>query len=156
MKPYFAREFKVVSLREQPFATALCETPDHVHAYWRDNIATGPHFNADVESFHVILLNRRNKAMGYSLASTGTLDTILVHSREVFRAAIVAAAASIVLIHNHPSGDPTPSSADLAATGDIVRAGQILKIDVLDHVIMGHKNAPKPYFSIRQSGLTAF
>src|SRR4051794_40206972 len=122
MKNYFAREFKIVRLREQPFATALCETPDHVHAYWRENIATSPAFNLDVESFHVILLNRRNKVIGYTLAGQGMLDTVCIHPREVFRAAIVAAACSVILIHNHPSGDPTPSSADLAATGDIVRA----------------------------------
>src|SRR3954466_8871010 len=112
MKPFLAREFKVVSLREQPFATSLCETPDHVHAYWRDNIATNPAFNPDVESFHVILVNRRNKAIGYTLAGQGTLDSVCIPPREVFRAAIVAAAASIIIIHNHPSGDPTPSSAD--------------------------------------------
>lgn len=75
MKPFLAREYKIVSLREQPFATSLCETPDHVHSYWRANIATNPTFNPDVESFHVILVNRRNKVIGYTLAVTGRFKT---------------------------------------------------------------------------------
>ncbi len=71
------------------------------------------------------------------LVSTGTLDTLLVHAREVFRAAIVAAASAVVLMHNHPSGEPEPSEADIRVTRDLIRAGQLLKIEVLDHVIVG-------------------
>ena len=69
--------------------------------------------------------------------SIGTLDTILVHPREVFCVAIVAAAAAIVVMHNHPSGEADPSDADIKVTRDLVRAGQLLKIDLLDHVIVG-------------------
>jgi DNA repair protein RadC len=65
------------------------------------------------------------------------MDTLLVHSREVFRAAIIASASAVVLAHNHPSGDPSPSEADLKVTRDLIRAGQLLKIEVLDHVIIG-------------------
>ena len=75
---------------------------------------------------------------GHQLVSTGTLDTILVHPREVFRGAVIGGASAIVLMHNHPSGDPTPSEADIKATRDMIRAGQLLKIEVLDHVIVGH------------------
>ena len=72
------------------------------------------------------------------LVAHGTLDTILVHPREVFRAAITANAAVIVLAHNHPSGEATPSEADIKVTRDLIRAGQLLKIEVLDHVIVGN------------------
>lgn len=65
------------------------------------------------------------------------MDTILVHPREVFRAAIIASASAIVLAHNHPSGEATPSEADIKVTRDLIRAGQLLKIEVLDHVIIG-------------------
>jgi DNA repair protein RadC len=82
------------------------------------------------------------------LVSIGTLDTILVHPREAFRVAVIAAAAAIVLAHNHPSGDPTPSEGDIKATRDLIRAGQLLKIDVLDHVIMGHDR----HCSLRELG----
>jgi DNA repair protein RadC len=77
---------------------------------------------------------------GQQLVTIGTLDTLLVHPREVFRGAVIAAASAIVLMHNHPSSDPTPSEADIKVTRDLIRAGQLRKIDVVDHVIMGNPN----------------
>jgi DNA repair protein RadC len=86
--------------------------------------------------------------------SQGTLDRLLVHPREVFKAAIAANAAAVVLVHNHPSGDPTPSEADVKVTRDLIRAGQLLKIEVLDHVILGRATAerPKDFVSLRELG----
>jgi DNA repair protein RadC len=86
----------------------------------------------------VLLLNTRRRVKGHQLVTIGTLDTILMHPREVFRVAIIAAAAAIVIMHNHPSGDPTPSEADIKVTRDLIRAGQLMKIEVLDHVIVGN------------------
>ena len=91
----------------------------------------------NVESFQVLLLNVRKKLIRTEKISQGLLDTILVHPREVFRAAIAANAAGLVLVHNHPSGDPTPSEADIKVTRDLIRAGQLLKIEVLDHIVIG-------------------
>jgi DNA repair protein RadC len=87
--------------------------------------------------------------------SDGTLDTILVHPREVFRRAIAANAHAIVLAHNHPSGDPTPSAADIKVTKDLIRAGQILKIEVIDHIIIGRATTEraKEYSSMRELGI---
>ena len=79
---------------------------------------------------------------------TRTLDTILVHPREVFRVAIALSAAAVVLMHNHPSGEPTPSEADIKVTRDLIRAGQLLKIEVCDHVIVGHNR----HQSLREMG----
>ena len=108
----------------------------------------------EVETFQVLLLNTRRRLIRVEEISQGTLDTILVHPREVFRNAIAANAAAIVLVHNHPSGDPTPSEADIKVTRDLIRAGQLLKIDVLDHVIIGHATPEraKDYVSLRESG----
>jgi DNA repair protein RadC len=108
----------------------------------------------NVESFQVLLLNTRKRLIRVDDISQGTLDTILVHPREVFRAAIVANAAGIVLLHNHPSGDPTPSEADIKVTRDLIRAGQLLKIEVVDHVIIGRATAErvKDYSSLRELG----
>jgi len=133
------QEWKVISLRECPVPDALrlCETPDHAAAYWQAHIIVAPHFRSECECFVVLLLNTRRRIVGHTLVSIGTLDTILVHAREVFRVAIVAAASAVVLMHNHPSGDPTPSEADIKVTRDLIRAGQLLKIEVLDHVIVG-------------------
>jgi DNA repair protein RadC len=107
-----------------------------------------------VETLQVVLLNTRRRLIRSETISQGTLDTLLVHPREVFKAAIGANAAALVLAHNHPSGDPTPSDADIKVTRDLIRAGQLLKIDVLDHIIMGratHERA-KEYASLRELG----
>jgi DNA repair protein RadC len=107
-----------------------------------------------VEHFQVLLLNTRRRLIRVELISQGTLDTILVHPREVFKAAIAAGAAAIVLAHNHPSGDPAPSEADIKVTRDLIRAGQLLKIEVLDHIILGRatRERPKDYTSLRELG----
>ncbi|MEI6194901.1 MAG: DNA repair protein RadC [Verrucomicrobiota bacterium] len=108
----------------------------------------------NVESFQVLLLNVRKKLIRAEKISQGLLDTLLVHPREVFRAAIAANAAGLVLVHNHPSGDPTPSEADIKVTRDLIRAGHLLKIEVVDHVIIGHATAEraKDYSSLRELG----
>ena len=108
----------------------------------------------DVEHFQVVLLNTRRKLVRVEEISQGTLDTILVHPQEVFKLAIAANASAIVLAHNHPSGDPTPSEADIKVTRDLIRAGQLLKIEVLDHVIIGKRTAErtKDFVSLRELG----
>ncbi len=110
-----------------------------------------------VEAFQVLLLNTRKKLIRVEEISEGTLDTLLVHPRDVFRAAITANAAGIVLVHNHPSGDPTPSDADIKVTRDLIRAGQLLKIEVVDHIIIGRASAQrtKDYSSLRELGYFA-
>ncbi|MHC1769357.1 MAG: DNA repair protein RadC [Verrucomicrobiia bacterium] len=107
-----------------------------------------------LEQFQVVLLNTRRKLIRVERISQGTLDTLLVHPREVFRPAIVANASAVVLVHNHPSGDPTPSEADVKVTRDLIRAGQLLKIEVLDHVILGQRTGDraKDYVSLRELG----
>jgi DNA repair protein RadC len=111
----------------------------------------------DVENFQVVLLNTRRKLIRVETISQGTLDTILVHPREVFKSAIAANAAAMVLAHNHPSGDPTPSEADIKVTRDLIRAGQLLKIEVLDHVIIGRATQARPrdFVSLRELGYFA-
>jgi proteasome lid subunit RPN8/RPN11 len=137
-----SKEFKVISLRECPLPESMqmCETPQHAADYWRMHIATNRYFNPECECFATLLLNTRRRVRGHQVISIGTMDTILVHPREVFRGAVVAAAAAIVLMHNHPSGEPQPSEADIKVTRDLIRAGQLLKIEVLDHVIVGAAN----------------
>ena len=125
-----------------------------------DNPATVVNFMREtnrllnVESFQVLLLNVRKKLIRSEEISQGLLDTILVHPREVFRAAIAANAAGVVLVHNHPSGDPAPSEADIKVTRDLIRAGQLLKIEVVDHVIIGRATPEreKDYVSLRELG----
>jgi len=110
------------------------------------------------ESFHVVTLDGRNKVINRHMITLGLVDASLVHPREVFRAAIVDSAASIVLCHNHPSGDTTPSTEDIRITKQLLEAGKILGISVIDHVII-IRNRPgtlTPYLSIRESGIVKF
>lgn len=108
----------------------------------------------NVETLQVLLVNTRRRLIRVVEITDGTVDTLLVHAREVFKAAISANASAIVLVHNHPSGDPTPSEADIKVTRDLIRAGQLLKIDVLDHVILGRavEGRAKDYMSLRELG----
>jgi DNA repair protein RadC len=142
MRDFNPKEYKVTALRDCPVPSDLlvCETPDHAAAYWRMHIATHPYFDPERECFVVLFLNVRKRVKGHQLVTIGTMDTMLVHAREVFRAAIISCASAIVLMHNHPSGDASPSEADIKVTRDLIRAGQLLKIEVLDHVIMGNSN----------------
>jgi DNA repair protein RadC len=148
-----AKEYKVISLRECPLPEAmqLCDTPERAAQYWRLHVATNPYFNLECECFTVLMLNTRRRVKGHQLVSMGTMDTLLVHPREVFRAAVIVAAAAVIMMHNHPSGEPQPSESDIKVTRDLIRAGQLMKIEVLDHVIMGADR----HVSLRELGYCA-
>ncbi len=93
------------------------------------------------EQFHIVTLDAKNQVLDSHHITTGTLDASLVHPREVFRAALRDAASSIILAHNHPSGDPTPSREDIAVTDRLSDVGKTIGIDVLDHIVMGRDGA---------------
>jgi DNA repair protein RadC len=144
------QEWRVVSCREcpTPEQQQLCETPQEAADYWRSHVAGHPYFNPDCECFVTLLLTTRRRIRGHHLVAIGLVDSVQVHPREVFRAAIIGAAHAVIVMHNHPSGDPTPSFADLRVTRDLHEAGNLLKIEVLDHIIIGN---PK-FASLKQLG----
>lgn len=143
-----ARKMAKELRREAP----VLDTPDAVANLMREDGRL-----RNVETFHILLLNTRRRLIDVVKISDGTLDTILVHPRDVFKPAIAANAAAVVLLHNHPSGEATPSEADIKVTRDLIRAGQLLKIEVLDHVILGRatQERPKDYMSLRELGYFA-
>jgi DNA repair protein RadC len=100
------------------------------------------------EHFVVLFLNTKNHVVAQETLSMGSLNASIVHPREVFRAAIKRSSASIICVHNHPSGDPTPSPEDIAMTSRLVEAGQIIGIEVLDHIILGDQN----FVSLKEKG----
>jgi DNA repair protein RadC len=115
------------------------------------------------ESFHVLTLNAKNRLINRHLVTLGLVDGTSVHPREVFRTAISDGASGIIVAHNHPSGDAAPSSEDLRITRQLVEAGRIVDIRVLDHVIVGRpvdaigeQPARPGFLSLRESGLVAF
>ena len=144
------KEYKVVPMREcpTPDAMQLCDTPVRALEYWNLHIKTSMQFNPECECFAVLMLNTRRRVKGHHMVSIGTLDSILVHPREAFRAAVIAGAAAILMMHNHPSGEATPSDSDIKVTRDLIRAGQLLKIDVVDHIIVGQQQ----HISLRELG----
>jgi DNA repair protein RadC len=101
------------------------------------------------EVFKILLLNRANRLIKEVTISEGTLDASIVHPRDVFREALLEPAAGVILIHNHPSGNPTPSEEDLRMTKQLVEAGRLLGIKVYDHIIM----AGESYRSLADDGL---
>jgi len=103
-----------------------------------------------VEEFHVLALGSQSQILADLLITRGILNSSLVHPREVFRAAIAEAAAGIIVVHNHPSGDPTPSADDRAVTRQLVDAGRLLDVPVYDHVVIG---GGERYVSFAEAGL---
>lgn len=109
------------------------------------------------EAFHVLALNAKNCLINRYLVSIGIADASLVHPREVFRQAILENAAALVLTHNHPSGDPTPSAEDIRITRQLIEVGKMVDIRVQDHVIVGRASETgKGFLSMRESGLCSF
>lgn len=108
-----------------------------------------PRYSArGVEQFGVVLLDARQRLIKATVLSVGTLDCSVVHPRDVFREAAVGGAATLVLFHNHPSGDPTPSRDDEVLTRRFVAAGELMGVEVMDHLIL----ADARYFSFREAG----
>ena len=118
-------------------------SPADVHRHFHPRLRDAPH-----ERFVVVLLDGRHRWMREVVVSQGTLTASLVHPREVFRPALREASAALILVHNHPSGDPTPSREDVEITARLVRAGELLGVHVLDHVVV----AEQGFVSLRETG----
>lgn len=104
------------------------------------------------EHLRVILLDTKNRVTEVHEVYKGNVNSSMVRAAEVFRAAVKANATAMLLVHNHPSGNPTPSAQDAHVTADLVKAGQLLGIDVLDHIIIGHP-AEKAFVSLKEQGI---
>jgi DNA repair protein RadC len=129
-------------LRASP-ARPQCATPRDAARYLLPEFGAGP-----VEQFGLLLLDTRHRVLRTKILSMGTLDTSLVHPREVFREAVAAGASVLVLFHNHPSGDPYPSTDDEALTRRMVAAGELMGIEIVDHLIL----ADTRYYSFKEAG----
>jgi len=109
------------------------------------------------EHFQVLCLNGRNRLINRHLISVGLANASLVHAREIFRAAVLDSALQLVLVHNHPSGDTVPSAEDIRITRQLIEAGRIIDIRIMDHVIIGRaQDNRSAWLSIRENGLCKF
>ena len=122
----------------EPQRAMRVNTPQRAAKYWSSVVKGQSWFDTNKEHLVVLILSAKYDIQGYSLISIGSVNETIAHPREIFRAAVASGAYGIAVMHNHPSGDPTPSEADIKVTRDLIRAGQLLKIDVVDHVIIGN------------------
>lgn len=127
--------------------------PEEIVAYMKGAFDSYP----TQESFWVIALDRKNKPIGRSMVTLGTVSSSLVHPREVFRYLVIQSASAFAVVHNHPSGDPAPSRADISVTRQLREASKIMGIDLVDHLIIGNKDDDamnKGFYSFNEAGLT--
>ena len=118
----------------------------------RDALDLGRQFiqDSDREELIACCLDTKNQPTSINVVSIGSLNSSIVHPREVFKVAILSNAASIILFHNHPSGDPTPSSEDINVTNRLKEVGKLIGIDVIDHIVIGSENS---YCSLKEKGI---
>lgn len=129
----------------------VLRSPAEIHSYF-EPLAVG----LSVEKFWVLCLNRKNRLLKRAEVTSGTATTSLAHPREVFREAIRHGATGVICVHNHPSGDPAPSAADVQVTRQLRDAARAVEIDLLDHVIVGRRiTDPRGfgYYSFREAGV---
>lgn len=148
---YAVPEVKVVSISVRELVGNKLTEPADVARFWADTVAQAKIYDPEKEHCAVYMLNVKNRVKGWQIVSQGIQNASLIHPREVFRPAVVMSAAAVILVHNHPSGDTTPSADDLKITRQLIEAGKILGIQLLDHLVIGDK-----FLSIRESGLVIF
>lgn len=132
-------------------ASPLMDSPERIYQWLRPQADGEP-----VEKFWVLSLNRKNRLLRCHAVTSGTATASLVHPREVFREAIRNSASALVCAHNHPSGDPSPSQADIRATRQLREAAKVVQLDLLDHIIIGqpeHDPGGSGFYSFAEAGL---
>ncbi|MDF7805925.1 DNA repair protein RadC [Pontiellaceae bacterium B12219] len=140
--------------RESVGESPMVVTPEQAAAVLRERARV-----LQKEVFWALMLDAKNRLIGEpQKISEGTLTSSLVHPRELFKKALELSCASMILAHNHPSGDPTPSSEDIKVTKQLIGAGQVMGIKVLDHIVIGHRrtNSNTDFLSLREAGLVRF
>lgn len=142
------KEIKILVVREAGAEYKIRKAAE-IDAFWRAEVETAAWYQAEKECLVVIMLNSGNMITGYNLVSLGLLDQSLAHPREVFRPALIAGAGSIILAHNHPSQSQHPSAADIQTTKELIEAGKIIGIKLLDHVILTKAG----HFSLQAAGM---
>lgn len=134
-----------------PVAEPILDSPDLVFDYMRQHVRS-----LEIEKFWTLSLNRKNRLIKRTEVTSGTASNSLVHPREVFREAIRQGASAVICVHNHPSGDPAPSAADIKVTRQLRESANVLGIDLLDHVVCGsvdHDPNARGFYSFQEAGL---
>ena len=153
-------EIKVSRINEMPCDTNKLDMPEQAVRYWKENIEKMPWYDPEREQCVTVMLNTRYRPTGHNLVSIGSLIESIAHPRDIFRGAVATNAYAIILMHNHPSGEVSPSEADHRLTRRIQEGATLLQITFLDHVIVpttlsvptAHPTGPH-YFSFKAAGV---
>lgn len=153
---YRTPQVRVLTVQETKTTRPIVDAALKAATFWTEVVEKSDWYDPDKESFVVLHLDRKNRLKGWEMITIGTATAALAHPREVFRGAIVSAAAAIICMHNHPSGDPQPSAPDMHVTRMLREASKTVDIDLIDHVIRGeaaHDPMGRGYFSFREAGM---
>ena len=144
-------EVRVQRLNES-VGSMKVDAPQEAVTYWHEKIAQSAWYDPEKEMLIVIMVNTRFVALSHAMVSIGTMNECTAHPREIFRPAVAVGAYGVLLMHNHPSGDPSPSDADTRMTRRLAEGAQILQIGLLDHVIVGAQSeSRRGYFSFKEA-----
>jgi len=146
-------EAKIMVVRESDKTYKVRQASD-MAAFWESEVKKSAAWQEEKEMFVVVCMDNKINVKSWHIVSMGLLNQSLVHPRETFRPAIMDSAASVIVMHNHPTGDPTPSAEDISTTRQLIDAGKLLGITLLDHIIIGAGDTP--YHSMQASGILAF
>lgn len=140
--------YKIKLIKEDsiPYKKETANTPKLVYEIAKQYLE-----GTDRENFIIFMMDRKNNIIGINTVSIGSVSSSVVHPREVFKPAIIAGASGIILVHNHPSGDTAPSKEDIDVTQRLINAGEIIGIQIVDHVIIGDD-----YYSLREKSSLNF
>ena len=149
---------RIIVVREDPVPKVSCDSPEEALRYWHGTIAAQPDHEPDKESLCALLLDTRLQVFSWHRVSVGSLNETIAHPRDILRPVIVGGAFALILVHNHPSGDPSPSRADRELTRRVADGAALLQINLTDHVIVTDQGRhdparTEPYFSFQESGL---
>lgn len=145
---YKIKEIKVQTLKEHSINDGTMDAPEKVFHFFKQVIEQCAWFDSEKECIIVLVLDRKNKLKSFNLVSLGSISSATMHPREVLRPVIVGAGSAFILMHNHPSGDPNPSRADMQVTRQMRESANIMGIDFLDHIIVGDA-----FYSFNDNGL---
>jgi DNA repair protein RadC len=144
----------VISEKTLPYNLQALDTPEKANDFWNQFVASEPDFEPDKETLICVVLSTRLVPYAWNRISIGTVNETSAHPREILRPVIASAGSGFILMHNHPSGDPSPSRADEQITRRITEAAALMQIRFLDHVIIGKPSVGRsPYYSFREAGI---
>jgi DNA repair protein RadC len=144
---------KVATVREDVVAYNT-DSPEMLYKFWHDVVAAQPDYEDDKESLVVVLLTTRLRPYAWHRVSLGTISEVMAHPREIMRPVIVGGAYAFALMHNHPSGDPSPSKADQQVTTRTRECADLFQVRFTDHVVVGKPAEGRyPYFSFAEAGM---